>query len=180
MNITEALNVLDLKNEVTLDELKKTYKKLALNYHPDRNPIGAELMKMINEAYNYLIEHFENIKIFTSKNNEDAYYNFGGKMEFVLKNVSQMEGVIYEIIGNWLWIYGETKAHKDKLKELNCKWANKKQCWYFRPAEHKCLNNRKEHSLDEIRSSYSSHGKKKGFNYRLQTVNACEQLAVIN
>jgi hypothetical protein len=33
--------------------------------------------------------------------------------------------------GNWLWVSGNTKEHKDRLKELGLRWAPKKGKWYF-------------------------------------------------
>lgn len=42
------------------------------------------------------------------------------------------------------------------LKALNCKYAPKKQIWYFRPVEHCCKINNKKYLLNEIRRSYGS------------------------
>ena len=33
--------------------------------------------------------------------------------------------------GSWLWVSGNTRDHKDSLKELGLRWAPKKQKWYF-------------------------------------------------
>lgn len=160
MNTIEALNVLNVKNDVTKTELKAAYKKLSLKYHPDRNPIGLEMMKMVNEAYLFLSENLEYILRNTANSTAEDFYNFSEEMANVLEQVSQMEGVIYEMLGNWLWIYGDTKAYKDDFKKLNCLWASKKKCWYFRPNEHKCIGNRKERTFDEIRNNYKSNGAK--------------------
>ena len=54
MNINEALNLLNLSQNVTKEEIKKAYKKMAIKYHPDRNPAGAEVMKAINAAFEFL------------------------------------------------------------------------------------------------------------------------------
>ena len=51
MNINEALNVLNLKGTVSKEELAKAYKRMAIKYHPDKNPSGAEMMKIINNLF---------------------------------------------------------------------------------------------------------------------------------
>ncbi|HDX0987992.1 TPA: DnaJ domain-containing protein, partial [Pasteurella multocida] len=53
MNINEALNLLNLSQNVSKDDIKKAYKKMAIKYHPDRNPAGAEVMKAINAAFEF-------------------------------------------------------------------------------------------------------------------------------
>jgi molecular chaperone DnaJ len=46
--------ILGVSKDANLDEIKKVYRKLALEYHPDRNPDGAEKFKEIAEAYDTL------------------------------------------------------------------------------------------------------------------------------
>ncbi len=53
----ETLNV---GRDATADEIKKAYRKLALQYHPDRNPgdrEAEERFKEISEAYTVLSDH---------------------------------------------------------------------------------------------------------------------------
>lgn len=47
----EALGLIE---GATQEEIKKTYKKLAFQYHPDRNPAGRERFDKINEAHRLL------------------------------------------------------------------------------------------------------------------------------
>lgn len=167
MNIQEALNVLGLSGDnVTEESLKAAKKKLSLKYHPDRNPNGAEIMKAVNAAFDFLEKHFDKISQFKS-NDPAACYDYGEELSSVLEALNALTGVLFEVIGNWVWIGGETKEHKAALKELGCKWAPKKKQWFYRPEEHKCRFNRREHSLDDIRSKYGSNGsgKAKGNHY---------------
>ena len=57
----KALNNLDLKLPVTLEEIKKKYKKLVKIFHPDVNgndKNAEDKFKMINESYKILIKKF--------------------------------------------------------------------------------------------------------------------------
>lgn len=61
MNIKEALEVLGMETELPENELKKKYHKLALKYHPDKNPSPeANMMfQQINEAFETLKQNIE-------------------------------------------------------------------------------------------------------------------------
>ena len=57
MTDTSFYDVLELSSDCTSDEIKKSYKKLAMKYHPDKNPDNSEALekfKQITEAYETL------------------------------------------------------------------------------------------------------------------------------
>jgi hypothetical protein len=54
MNISKSIELLELNTPYTEKELKKSYYKKCLEYHPDKNPNGNELFKEIQEAYEVL------------------------------------------------------------------------------------------------------------------------------
>ena len=165
MNIQQALNIFGLSGELTEKDIKKAYKQAALKFHPDRNPVGADMMKADNSAFDFLMENIDKINQFQSAD-ENARYDFGEELEKVLNILAGLSGVVYEVIGNWIWISGETKTHKDTLKEMGCKWAAKKKQWFYRPEEYKASRNRKEHSIDEIREMYGTNGQRKATGWK--------------
>lgn len=56
MSIPECFRLFELPETSSLDEIKKKYKFLALQYHPDRNssPDAQEIFIKITDAYNEL------------------------------------------------------------------------------------------------------------------------------
>lgn len=64
-----------------------------------------------------------------------------------------------EICGTWVWIEFDGKPSaevREKLKELGCMWAPKKQKWYWRPPAARRYFARGNTTMDEIRTRYGS------------------------
>ncbi len=68
MNIKEKLKILGIEGKATLEDVKKAYKKLAIEFHPDKNNGKDDKMKMINSVYAEVVNFFENKKNYEVKN----------------------------------------------------------------------------------------------------------------
>ena len=57
------------------------------------------------------------------------------------------------MVGSWIWVSGDTKEIKEKLKEIGFKWASKKKMWYYGEMKAKNPNPK---SMEEIKTKYGS------------------------
>ena len=131
-------------SEVTgINEAKKVYKTLAKKLHPD---VGGseEEFKILNAIYTDLIEH----KIYFSND-----FKIDVELEKIISLILHFENITIELVGSWVWVSGDTKEIKEKLKEIGFKWASKKRMWYFGEMKSK---NPTPKSMEEIKSKYRS------------------------
>lgn len=136
----------------TIDEVKAMYKQLAKQYHPDCGG-DTETMQAINAEF-----AFACAKILKGENlsTEDTSEQIRLSEEYrkVLESIINLAGVTIELVGNWIWVTGNTYPVKKQLKEAGLFFASKKLAWYYRAEEFKTKGGKK--SLEEIRSKYGS------------------------
>jgi molecular chaperone DnaJ len=65
-------NILGVSETASQDEIKKAYRKLSKQYHPDVNPEGEEMFKDVSEAYDNLGDENKRRQYDNSKNNPFA------------------------------------------------------------------------------------------------------------
>ena len=150
MVITDAEKILNLVGVYTPMDVKLAYRKACSAYHPDRNPAGLEMMKLVNQAYDTLRDCSGTVQ----EKEECDISSYGEDIFNALSKIITL-GFEIEICGAWVWLHGDTKPHKELLKEAGFRWAPKKKLWYFRPADYKS-NGRGKYSMDEIRSAHGS------------------------
>ena len=142
MNREEILK--EFKGVEGINEAKKIYKTLAKKLHPDMEGGNEESFKILNAVYTDLIEH----KIYFSND-----FKIDVELEKVISLILHFENITIELVGSWVWVSGDTKEIKEKLKELGFKWASKKKMWFYGEMKGR---NPQEKSMEEIKSKYGS------------------------
>ncbi len=147
MNVYDAARILGITGEITPKIVKSAFREACKKYHPDINPAGEELMKMVNEAYEVLKDYHGE-----SKGEQSDYAD---ALSDALNAIIHLPDLIIEICGAWIWVTGNTKAHKELLNDSGYWWASKKKAWYFRPEEYRSKSRGKK-TLNDIRAKYGS------------------------
>ena len=138
----------------TLDELKAEYRRLVKKYHPDCGG-DDETMKQINDEHD---RRFETLKANHNKTADEYHQTTETAEEFrqIIIELMKLDGLDIELCGSWLWIGGNTKEHKDRLKALGCRWSNNKKLWYWRHEEQGRKWHRGNRTMGEIRTKCGS------------------------
>lgn len=153
-------------NITTLEELRRQYRDLLKKYHPDNKDGSTQATQEINAEYDRLFKLLKDRHESKSTDNKgnDTKTDFNNmKYDFsedellrdMLQKVIHLSDITIEIIGNWIWISGNTYQYKKELKDLGFKFAGQKKSWYwhseaFRKRSHKKL------SMEDIRNYYGS------------------------
>ena len=139
-------------------DVKTLYRKLAKQHHPDHGG-DVEVMKQLNSEYHDALKNLHGYK--TKDGNKEFTYKYDVETEQVImdqlyKFLSlKMENVDILLIGFWVWIKGDSKPHKESLKDLGCKWSSDKKVWYWKPPHFK-KSYRSGKSLGQLANQYGA------------------------
>lgn len=145
--------------QTPIEEVKEQYKKLVHKLHPDLGG-STEDMARLNCEYDFLKRHNFNVhksqtgNVYTDET-QDRPTEVDEKFTEIIEALLKMEGVGIEICGQFIWLDGNTYAHRAEIKALGFRWASKKKRWFLAPAKWQ-KRDRREWSMKEIRSSYGS------------------------
>ena len=143
----------------SIEAVKRLYRKLCKEYHPDLHGAATEeIMKAINAEYEIAFERYKNIhesaddstKTYTSQH--ETTETAAEFMEIINKLIG-CEGLEISVVGRWLWAEGNTYPYRETLKKCGFRFASKKKAWYW----HKDEDGARHHSkmtLDDIKDKY--------------------------
>lgn len=154
----EENNMRYFDNCNTLEDVKQIYKKLARDLHPDCNHDRdttadfQEMQRQYEEAWKRCGSTHKSAsgETYTKDTNETAE-----AYAAIIEALLHMSGLMIELCGSWLWVTGNTKAHKDNLKDLGFKYSANKQAWYYHEGEYHKRGKSKK-SMQDIRNMYGS------------------------
>lgn len=115
------------------DTIKSVYKKLVAEYHPDTHQTEFDkynaIMAEINEEYS-LIE--AGVIKLSSIIKTKTTTEINPEMQEVIDKLMNINGLIIEIVGTWIWIGGNTYANKETIKQINnVKYSKSHKKWYW-------------------------------------------------
>lgn len=147
------------------DEAKSLYRKLALENHPDHGG-DTRTMQQINAEY---AEYSACAAMHEARARQQAAHAEGRKSAADYHDIDELgemlrqviesllnisPDLIVEVCGLWIWVTGETRAHKDEIKTIpGMKWAHEKKAWYYAGVP---SFNRQKRTLNEIRQMHGS------------------------
>ena len=105
------------------------------------------MMKLVNQAFDVLKDFSGDVK--------EQQADYGDLLNEALNAIINIHTLKIEICGAWVWVSGDTRNHKDTLKEAGYKWASKKKLWYYRPEGYRS-SSRGSLDIDQIRAKYGS------------------------
>lgn len=147
--------------DTPIEDIKKQFHKLSLQLHPDCGGSEADFVAMAAE-YDELLKHhqeFHRASDGTTYTREPENPEQPGEFAAVIDALLRMDGIEFELIGVWLWVFGDTKPHKDELKDLGLRWNAKRGKWYKAPNDSKRRPSRmSKASYEELREKYGTSG----------------------
>jgi len=141
----------------SVEDVKAEYKRLIKQYHPDIS--GADTtaqMQEINAEYDIVFERLKNVhktaegKTYTAKT-ETA--ETPEQFKQIIETLMKCEGLLIDLVGNWIWLRGETFRHKEVIKSLGFHWSGSKRMWYWR-ADENASGRHKSTDYNKIKERY--------------------------
>lgn len=140
----------------SLDEVKAEYKRCVKRWlQTSTEPGDSKQMVLVDEEYLDIshrpkfLEQPEDVR--------DEFNQFPEKVKQIA-----LLGLNMEVCGSWLWVSGNTREHKEALKELGLRYSPNKMMWYYRPKWYRSSNSTPV-DMEFIRKKYGTDHDDGGF-----------------
>jgi curved DNA-binding protein CbpA len=152
----------------TSEEVKTEYRRLCKLCHPDLGPQEQKaertrVMQEINAAYARAsaVHRFDEMREHAKAkgNPEPTAQDYADaavvdeRIRQAIEQIITLEGLEIEICGLWVWVGGNTKPHREALKDAGYRWSPPKVKWYFAGVP---AGRSRGMDMDEIRARYGS------------------------
>lgn len=107
-------DVLEVSKDASSDEIKKAFRKLAIKYHPDKNPddkVAEEKFKEINAAY----------AILGDEDKRRQYDTYGSTDDYATSNQQYYSQTADPF---WEWFSSQTNAYKNSSENYTYYYTN--------------------------------------------------------
>lgn len=156
------------KGITDLQELRREYRRLAVLHHPDKGG-RTEDMQEINNEYEVLSQQLIDGNADFSEARKVYETQISEELRDMVNKVINLEGVVVEIIGSWIWLTGNTKAHKEEIKSIGFKFSRKKVAWYWHCGYYR-KRSKKHYDMNDIRSMWGSEIVEKEEEHKMEGV----------
>ena len=148
----------------TPNEVRHRYRDLAKQYHPD---LGGDngTMTEINYQHEIALQRLSGTYHETRKNRQGQSYRYTytydrDREDAIARMIIEllrlkMARVTVELVGSWIWVYGNTRPYKEALKAMKLRWSGKRKKWYYTQSRRRRRAASKA-SFEGIRTKYGS------------------------
>ena len=137
-----------------LQALRKEYHRLAIIHHPDKGG-DLETMKAINNEFEALSKRLINGDASFSTSRKEYETQVSEEIMQAISSIITLPGIEIEIMGSWVWLTGNTYAHREAIKTAGYKFSGQKAAWFWHADGYRKKSSRMT-SLDEVRAFWGS------------------------
>lgn len=157
----------------TLQDVRRQYKKLVMEFHPDKFYGDTQkmeemerVMKLINAEYEVVFNWVKENPINDREANSSQYANANDLFRDILQKVVFVPEIDIEICGSWIWISSPSK-YDQYLKSVGFAYTKGKNRYYWKPYE-TSKKRGKNWKMEKIREYYGSEKVKKEENDKIK------------